>query len=224
MGLFTRTPLIPVAQVVPAQSMCETNAPGKSQVDLTIASTLAVGPIRMLVQGIETPLGPLTALWSNLGLCRLQFGHAEAQLLDWAQARAVASAVRSAGPSVLQSAVNEYFAGGEFDFPWGQIDWTGIPEFHQRALVRCMQLRRGETLTYGQLAAEIGSPQAARAVGQAMARNRLPLVIPCHRLLGSTGKLTGYSAADGVATKSQLLAFERQSRPWQVSQLQLAYH
>jgi methylated-DNA-[protein]-cysteine S-methyltransferase len=63
-------------------------------------------------------------------------------------------------------------------------------------------------LTYGQLARRVGSPAAARAVGSTMARNRLPLVIPCHRVVGSGGQLRGFSAPGGVAVKQRLLQME----------------
>ncbi len=68
-------------------------------------------------------------------------------------------------------------------------------------LRRCAKIRRGEFMTYGQLAAAVGNPQAARAVGQVMARNRWPLIVPCHRVVGHSGKLTGYSGIGGTDTK-----------------------
>ena len=73
----------------------------------------------------------------------------------------------------------------------------------------CRAIPRGETLTYGQLAAKAGYPGAARAVGQVMARNCLPLLIPCHRVVGSNG-LHGFSAPGGLATKQRLLEIEGQ--------------
>ncbi|MEM8736472.1 MAG: MGMT family protein, partial [Planctomycetota bacterium] len=72
------------------------------------------------------------------------------------------------------------------------------------------------TMTYGALAKAVGRPNAARAVGGAMAKNRWPLLIPCHRVLGASGKLTGYSGVGGIETKRRLLEHERGQ-----SQLQL---
>ncbi|MCC6510109.1 MAG: methylated-DNA--[protein]-cysteine S-methyltransferase [Pirellulaceae bacterium] len=105
--------------------------------------------------------------------------------------------------------MEDYFAGGELEFPLAHLDWSGTPEFHRRVLQRCVQIARGETWTYGQLAKAVGSPGAARAVGQAMARNRWPLIVPCHRVLGHSGKLTGYSGQGGTATKRWLLDREQ---------------
>ena len=70
----------------------------------------------------------------------------------------------------------------------------------------------GETRSYGQVAAVIGKPQAARAVGQAEKRNQVPLVIPCHRVIGSDGSLTGYGGSSNTDLKGRLIAFEKGSR------------
>lgn len=164
----------------------------------------------MWIQIIESPLGDLVGTWSPLGLSRLTFaGHATG-LTTEGIAEVDASA---AGPRALTSALAEYFDGGELVFPLAHLDWTGVPAFHRRVLERCAQIARGETLTYGQLAAATGSPGAARAVGQAMARNRWPLLIPCHRVLGHSGRLTGYSGAGGTETKRALLDFESLGTP-----------
>jgi methylated-DNA-[protein]-cysteine S-methyltransferase len=166
----------------------------------------------MWVQAIESPLGTLSAFWSELGLSRIAFGAPDQH--DVTNSGAVATELASlpaglrAGPRGLASALAEYFNGGELQFSLGHFDWTGTPEFHRRVLERCAAIARGETLTYGQLATLVGSPGAARAVGQAMARNRWPLIVPCHRVLGHSGRMTGYSGAGGTNTKRALLDFE----------------
>jgi O-6-methylguanine DNA methyltransferase len=109
----------------------------------------------------------------------------------------------------LLEAVEGYFDSGEFCFDLGQLDFAGVTDFHQKVLRLCAEIEPGHTLTYGQLAARAGSPLAARAVGGAMAKNRWPLLIPCHRVVGSTGKLTGYSGTGGVGTKAWLLEHEQ---------------
>ena len=165
----------------------------------------------MWIQAIESPLGDLTAYWSELGISRLMFGRPdegteseEAALDD----TAASVKFRASGPRALASSLAEYFGGGDLESPLAHIDWTGTPAFHRRVLEQCAQIVRGQTMTYGQLAAAAGSPGAARAVGQAMARNRWPLIIPCHRVLGHSGRLTGYSGAGGTDTKRALLDFE----------------
>ena len=84
----------------------------------------------------------------------------------------------------------------------------GFTDFQCRVYQRCRRIAYGATLSYGALAAAIGVPQAARAVGNTMARNRLPLVIPCHRVVGAAGALGGFSAPDGIHMKQRLLSLE----------------
>lgn len=105
--------------------------------------------------------------------------------------------------------VQAHFAGRRvvFDLP---LDLSGIPEFTKRVLLACHRIPPGETRTYGELAREVGSPHAARAVGQAMRRNPMGLIIPCHRVIGSDGSLVGFAGKSrALALKASLLALER---------------
>lgn len=163
----------------------------------------------MFVQILPWPQGELTATWSQYGLCKLTFGRQES-----ASDIAVASEpYDKIATRALASALVEYFSGGELDYSLTHFDWTGVPAFHRQVLERCARIPRGEVMTYGELAAAVGSPAASRAVGQAMARNRWPLIVPCHRVVGSTGKLTGYSGMGGTETKQWLLDIEGASLP-----------
>jgi len=102
----------------------------------------------------------------------------------------------------------DYFAGQRqsFDLP---VDLSGLREFTRTVLETLRQVPAGSTVSYGELARRAGRPGAARAVGGAMAGNPLPIVIPCHRVIGAGGKLVGYSGGRGVETKEWLLEFER---------------
>ena len=93
-----------------------------------------------------------------------------------------------------------------FDLP---IDWVKMGDFQRKALEATMQIPFGGTLTYKQIAQKAGKPNAARAAGRAEATNPIPLVIPCHRVLGSDGKLHGYGAGAGLKTKTWLLEHEQ---------------
>ncbi len=100
------------------------------------------------------------------------------------------------------------FLNGEretFDLP---IDWSVMTPFQQKALRATCEIPRGETRTYGEIAAQVGNPKASRAVGRAEATNPIPLVIPCHRVISSDGKLHGYSGYGGLETKAWLLELE----------------
>jgi methylated-DNA-[protein]-cysteine S-methyltransferase len=113
-------------------------------------------------------------------------------------------------PSKVRPAVEqiaEYLRGERraFDLP---IDWSILSPFPEQVLRLTYAIPYGSTRTYAELAHQVGSPGAARAVGRAQATNPMPLVIPCHRVLGSDGKLHGYGAGDGLATKEWLLRME----------------
>lgn len=100
-----------------------------------------------------------------------------------------------------------YFAGKPvvFDIP---IDWRGFTPF-QRAVYQAVRaIPAGEVRSYSEVAAEVGQPRGARGVGGAMARNPLPIIIPCHRVVGKSGGLTGYSAPGGIGSKLWLLKME----------------
>src|SRR3972149_1082691 len=83
-----------------------------------------------------------------------------------------------------------------------------LPEFQRRVLLAALKIPHGQVTTYGEIARRIGHPKAARAVGQALGHNPIPLVIPCHRVLGADGSLHGYGAGKGVPTKAWLLTLE----------------
>jgi methylated-DNA-[protein]-cysteine S-methyltransferase len=110
----------------------------------------------------------------------------------------------------LQERLQAYATGEEIDFSDVQIDDRHLTDFGRKIVKACRRIARGETRTYGELAARCGSPGAARAVGQVMARNRFPLVVPCHRVLAAGGLLGGFSAPQGLTMKRRLLALEQE--------------
>jgi O-6-methylguanine DNA methyltransferase len=107
--------------------------------------------------------------------------------------------------SDLGEKLRRYFNGGavSFDEP---LDLSGATDFQWRVWEVTRRIPRGETMTYGEIAREVGSPGAARAVGQAMARNPWPVVVPCHRVVGHDGRLTGFGG--GLAMKRRMLEME----------------
>jgi methylated-DNA-[protein]-cysteine S-methyltransferase len=154
----------------------------------------------------DTPVGPLLVAVTEQGLCRISF--------DPEQEREVEDLARGFGARVLRSArpidpvrreLEEYFAGRrqEFDLP---VDLRGRTEFSLAVLRQLARVPYGEVTTYGSLAASTGRPRAARAVGTIMNRNPIPIVLPCHRVVGSTGSLVGYGG--GLDRKRQLLDLE----------------
>jgi len=105
----------------------------------------------------------------------------------------------------LQNKLQRYFQGEPVTFE-EPLDFRGTTAFQQRVWLATRAIPRGQTRTYGQLAAQVGSPKAARAVGQALARNPWPVIVPCHRVVGHDGQLTGFGG--GLEMKQRLLALE----------------
>lgn len=103
--------------------------------------------------------------------------------------------------------LGEYLEGQRHSFTF-PIDWSIFRAFQKEALQRVFQIPYGETRTYMEIALEINRPNAYRAVGRANATNPMPLVIPCHRLIGTDGKLHGYGGGEGLKTKEWLLKME----------------
>jgi len=150
---------------------------------------------------IDTPIGPLllTANAAGTALARVSFGGQPAP----GGAPADTPLLRRAGAQL-----QEYFAGTRraFDLP---LDPSGTP-FQQRCWAALRAIPYGQTRTYGQVAARLGAPKACRAVGMANHRNPLPIVVPCHRVVGADGSLTGY--AGGLDVKRFLLELEQRHR------------
>ncbi len=154
----------------------------------------------------DTPVGPLLVGVTDRGLARISF--------DPDPERQLEQLARLYGPRVLRSGrpvdrvrreLDEYFDGRRRDFDL-ELDLRAAPAFHRRVLEELARVGYGHTTTYGALAARAGNPRAARAVGTAMNRNPVPIVLPCHRVVGSNGSLTGYGG--GLDRKEWLLRLE----------------
>jgi len=157
----------------------------------------------------HTPVGTLWVGLSDQGLVAVDIQtsiEAFEQRLVKLGFRTVMHSQEKAQPALDQ--ITEYLEGRrrEFDFA---IDWSIMTDFQRQALRATAAIPYGKTSTYAALANQIGRPRAARAVGRAEATNPMPLVIPCHRVLGSDGGLHGYGAGEGLATKSWLLELEQ---------------
>jgi methylated-DNA-[protein]-cysteine S-methyltransferase len=105
-------------------------------------------------------------------------------------------------------AITEYFAGGEVDLRAIPVDLSSATDFDQRVYVALRDVMWGHTTTYGALARAVGEPDAPRAVGRALSRNPLPILVPCHRVVATGGDVGGFSAPGGRITKARLLALE----------------
>ncbi len=154
----------------------------------------------------DTAIGALLVGVTDRGVCRISFDPDPDRELD--------SLARQFGPRVLRASapverlhreLDEYLSGKRRAFDV-DLDLRGQPSFYLRVLEELARIGYGETTTYGALAARSGNPRAARAVGTVMNRNPVPIVLPCHRVVGANGSLTGYGG--GLPRKEQLLRLE----------------
>lgn len=109
--------------------------------------------------------------------------------------------------------VQRHFDGDFQDFSDVRLDFSRLTSFQKRVYTAALKVKAGETHTYGWLADKIGSPQSSRAVGAALGRNPWLLLVPCHRFVGANGKLTGFSAPGGIATKRRMIVHESAATP-----------
>jgi methylated-DNA-[protein]-cysteine S-methyltransferase len=150
---------------------------------------------------VDSPVGDLFVASTPRGLCRISYG-VDGQ--DEAVARIFGARVLRTPLDDVRRELDEYFGGRRqaFDLP---LDLRVAP-FHEQVLLELARVPYGRTDTYGHLASLVGRPRAARAVGTVMNRNPIPIVLPCHRIVGANGSLTGY--AGGLDAKRRLLALE----------------
>ena len=165
------------------------------------AAALAEGLVDVRFDVTESPVGPLFIAATERGLCRIAY---EVEGRDEELARLFGVRILRMPLDAIRRELDEYFEGGrrEFDLP---LDLRVAP-FHEAVLRELSRVPYGRTETYGALAAKVGRPKAARAVGTVMNRNPIPIVLPCHRIVGANGSLTGY--AGGLHVKRALLELE----------------
>lgn len=159
----------------------------------------------------ESPVGWIALLGTDRGLQRVSL-KAEPQdaLAGLGEGAEMAEDNSDVFADAL-SALDDYFAGDMAALDRIEVDLSGASPFFSAAWEACCSIPPGETRSYQWLAEAAGNPRASRAAGQAMAKNPLPLVIPCHRVVGSNGGLHGYGGG-GVGVKARLLELERQQR------------
>ena len=156
----------------------------------------------------NTPVGDLWIATSPLGLVSVSWAADQNEFNEYLFRRFKRPAVLNPTESALiREQIEEYLGGNRrvFTFP---IDWSVLRPFQRAVLKITFNIPYGQTRTYQELADEIGNPNAARAIGRAQATNPMPLVIPCHRVIGSDSKLKGYGGGSGLPTKEWLLKME----------------
>ena len=155
---------------------------------------------------MTSPLGQLFLAVNGQGLCAVDFGRRESEFLE----RFDPLSRLQKNPQAVAQAMaqlSEYFSGARsrFDLP---VDLSSLTPFQRSVLETACRIALGSVWTYHRVAQEMGQPKSSRPVGQALAHNPIPIVIPCHRVIASDGSLGGYSGGSGLKAKRWLLRFE----------------
>lgn len=160
----------------------------------------------------DTPIGRCAIAWGSCGITAVLLPEASDAVTRARMAQRCPATREMAPPSSVCrviEAIGAVLSGqSSSDLSGIELDMGGLPDFERRVLMLARSIPPGATLTYGELAARLGSPGAARAVGRALGRNPFAIVVPCHRVLAAGGKPGGFSAPGGTATKLRLLALE----------------
>ncbi len=168
----------------------------------------------MIAQGFTlfaTEIGDCAIAWGEAGIVGVQLPESDADAARARMHRRFPEATEINPPSEAAEAaraIAALLAGEQRDLRDIRLDMRGVPEFHAKVYAVVRTIPPGQTLTYGQVAARLNAPGAARAVGQAMGRNPFAPVVPCHRVTAAGGRMGGFSAAGGVAAKQKMLAIE----------------
>lgn len=159
----------------------------------------------------ETPIGTCGIAWDEAGLVGIQLPEDSEPATQTRLRRRWPASSQSAPPVEVQRVIQSILRlleSGRAEFGSAQLNLEGVPEFNRKVYQITQAIPPGEVLTYGEIAQRLGDPLLARAVGQAMGQNPLPLVIPCHRVVAAGGKPGGFSGGMGRETKLRLLRIE----------------
>jgi methylated-DNA-[protein]-cysteine S-methyltransferase len=159
---------------------------------------------------IDTALGAMGIGWSDTGVARFALPGSDRGATEQ---RIAADAVPGEPDPALVERIVAYGEGEHIEFDDVPLDLGGQPEFHLKVYADILRLRWGETTTYGDIARRLGDVTLSRAVGQALGRNPIPLIVPCHRVLAADGRTGGFSAPGGASAKMRMLALERAADP-----------
>ena len=166
----------------------------------------------------DTAVGRCGIAWSRLGVAGVQLPEGRERDTRARLLRRFPGSREAPPPAEVRQAIAGIVAllrGEGPDLGDIDLDMDGVPPFHRRVYEIARTIPPGSTLSYGEVAARAGEPGSARTVGEALGSNPFALVVPCHRVLAAGGKMGGFSAHGGVATKRRLLAIEgwRQDQP-----------
>lgn len=159
----------------------------------------------------DSPIGTCGITWNAKGIAGFQLPSATANATRTRLQRRWTEAVESPPPAGVQRVIDRVLAllkGEAIDLSDVPVDLDDAPEFHRKVYEVARTIPPGRTMTYGEIARRLGVPHESREVGQALGRNPIAVIVPCHRVLGADGRMGGFSASGGVATKRRILEIE----------------
>jgi methylated-DNA-[protein]-cysteine S-methyltransferase len=164
----------------------------------------------------DTALGRCAIAWGERGIAGVELPARDVEATLGRLRRALPDAREDTPPpgvAAAIAAIARLLDGEPDDLGSVVLDMDEVPDFHRRVYDVARTIPPGETLSYGEVAARLGEPGAAQAVGRALGRNPFPIVVPCHRVLAANGALHGFSAPGGIETKRRMLAIEGAGAP-----------
>lgn len=164
----------------------------------------------------ETTIGTCGVAWGPRGVTGVHLPEASTTATRNRMLKRFAPASEMAAPPVIAQIIADIvrlLQGFAVDLSQAALDMSGVPGFRARVYDVARGIPAGGTMSYGEIAARLGMPTEARAVGDALAKNPFPIVVPCHRVVAADGRLGGFSASGGVMTKLRLLSIERVQAP-----------
>lgn len=159
----------------------------------------------------DTPIGTCGLIWTQRGIAGLSLPEKDAAGTRARLRRRWPHANEVPPPPGVQKVIDRVLAllaGEAVDFADVPLDLERAPEFHRRVYEVARTIPAGQTMTYGEIARRLYAPQESREVGQALGSNPIAIIVPCHRVLGADGKMGGFSAPGGTATKRRILEIE----------------
>lgn len=159
----------------------------------------------------DTPIGVLAIAWTEKGICCLQLAEESAEKTLALLKKRLPKSVESTPPAYIEKTIKLlqlHLQGKNQDFSGIPLDLSSCTEFSRKVYEASRKVKPGTVATYSDIAREIGAPSATRAVGRALGSNPIAIIVPCHRIVGKGGSMTGFSAYGGCNTKVRLLSIE----------------
>lgn len=160
----------------------------------------------------ETPIGPCAIAWTDQAVVAFQLPNGTAERTRARLRRRWPGAVEAPPTGWIADTIGKVrrlLNGEKVDLTDVPLDFEAAPDFHRQVYEVARTVPAGQTTTYGEIAKRLGVPHEAREVGQALGRNPIAVIVPCHRVLGADGKMGGFSANGGIGTKRRMLEIEQ---------------